>query len=159
MAEIVDDILMLARTGHRVDPTNAIDLDAMATGCWANVDTQDASLDIESNVQVKADQVHIQNLLENLIRNAVEHGGGAVTVRLGKLSDADGFYVEDDGFGIPPEDRDRVFESGYSSVEGNVGLGLNIVREIAESHDWDVTLTDSQNGGTRFEFSNVTIID
>ena len=159
IAEIVDGVLMLARTGHRVDPTDSVDLDTMATGCWANVDTRDASLIIESNVALKADEVHIRNLLENLIRNAVEHGGATVTVYLGELSGKEGFYVEDDGSGIPSENREQVFESGFSSVEENVGLGLNIVREIAESHGWDVRLTDSQEGGTRFEFTGVTMIE
>ena len=158
MAEIVDDILTLARTGHRIDPTDSIDLDRVATGCWTNVETGAASLFIESNVAFRADEVHIQNLLENLIRNAVEHGGADVSVRLGKLNEGDGFYVEDDGSGIPDDDRAQVFESGYSSVEGNVGLGLNIVREIADAHGWDITLTEGQEGGARFEFSNVTIL-
>ena len=156
MAEIVDGILMLARTGHRIDPTDSVDLDRVATGCWTNVDTEDASLIIESNVQFQADEVHIQNLLENLIRNAVEHGGPSVSVRLGELETRNGFYVEDDGSGIPPDDRAQVFESGFSSVDTNVGLGLNIVREIADSHGWDVDLTDGPEGGARFEFSGVT---
>ncbi|PSQ30058.1 hypothetical protein BRD09_05685 [Halobacteriales archaeon SW_10_68_16] len=63
--------------------------------------------------------------------------------------------VEDDGLGIPPEDRDRVFESGYSTSPEGTGFGLSIVRRIAEAHDWNLTLVAGSDGGARFEFTGV----
>ena len=68
---------------------------------------------------------------------------------------AGGFYVEDDGVGIPPDERELVFESGYSTAPGGNGLGLAIVRVIAEAHGWTVDVTESGAGGARFEFSGV----
>jgi PAS domain S-box-containing protein len=74
----------------------------------------------------------------------------------GRDSDArGGFYVEDDGPGIPPDVRDTVFEAGYSAKPNGTGLGLMIVREIADAHGWDVTVTDGSTGGARFEVRNV----
>ena len=88
--------------------------------------------------------------------DAVEHGGADVTVRVGTLEETDpGFYVADDGAGIPEDVREEVFERGVSGGDGT-GFGLAIVAEIAEAHGWEVTATDSDEGGARFEFRGVT---
>jgi len=76
-----------------------------------------------------------------------------VTITVGER--ADGFYLEDDGPGIPPEDRENLFDPGYSTVEDGVGFGLTIVETVAEGHGWDVRVTDGTSGGTRFEFADV----
>ncbi|AXG06009.1 GAF domain-containing protein [Haloplanus rubicundus] len=75
----------------------------------------------------------------------------AVTVTVGRT--ADGFYVEDDGPGIPESERDRVFEGGYTTADGGTGFGLNIVRTVAEAHGWTVAVTEGAAGGARFEFT------
>ncbi|AUV82392.1 hypothetical protein C2R22_12680 [Salinigranum rubrum] len=78
-----------------------------------------------------------------------------VTVRVGHVED-DGapraFFVEDDGPGIDPDRRDQVFESGYSTSREGTGLGLDIVKAIATSHEWDVALSEGTLGGARFTF-------
>ncbi|MFB6270947.1 MAG: sensor histidine kinase, partial [Halobacterium sp.] len=75
-----------------------------------------------------------------------------LTVTVGSLDDADGFYVADDGPGIPEAERDSVFEMGYSTDVDGTGFGLAIVESVADAHDWDVTVTESRDGGARFEF-------
>jgi signal transduction histidine kinase len=80
---------------------------------------------------------------------------GAVAVRVGTTDG--GFYVEDDGPGIPEADREGIFEAGYSTADGSSGFGLTIVREIAEAHGWSVAVTDGASGGARFEFSGVEV--
>jgi two-component system OmpR family sensor kinase len=85
---------------------------------------------------------------------AFVRGGGTdadVTVTVGRT--ADGFYVEDDGPGIPEAERDHVFEMGYSTADGGTGFGLNIVRTVAEAHGWTVAVTEGAAGGARFEFT------
>jgi Signal transduction histidine kinase len=67
----------------------------------------------------------------------------------------DGFYLADDGPGIPEEDRDRVLDRGYSTTADGTGLGLAIVATVAEAHGWTVSVTDSIGGGARFEFTGV----
>ncbi len=106
--------------------------------------------------------------MSNLLRNSVEHGSTRaqapsdrtaehdeenLTVRVGTVEDTDrhGFYVADDGPGIPSEDREQVFEGGYSTGENGTGFGLKIVQRIAEVHGWTVTATESEAGGARFE--------
>ena len=79
-----------------------------------------------------------------------------VTVEVGAL-DGDGFYVADDGPGIPDADREEIFEYGHTTDEDGTGFGLAIVSTIADAHGWDVTVTDSADGGARFEFSRVTV--
>ncbi len=70
----------------------------------------------------------------------------------GGETDVDGFYVADDGPGISPEDRDQVFESGYTTADHGTGFGLTIVEQIADAHDWTIDVTESADGGARFEF-------
>jgi signal transduction histidine kinase len=97
----------------------------------------------------------LQQLFENLFRNALEHGETVETVAVGALGDGPGFYVADDGVGIPESERDEVFESGYTTNEDGTGFGLAIVTDIADAHGWDVTVTESESGGARFEVRGV----
>jgi PAS domain S-box-containing protein len=86
-----------------------------------------------------------------------ENGGGdvpTVVVTVGTLEEDGecvGFYVEDDGPGIPKEIRDEVFESGYTTGEGGTGFGLAIVEDIVEAHGWRVAAVAGSSGGARFE--------
>ena len=117
------------------------------------VETDDATLVADTDRLVRADRSRLRQLLENCIRNAVEHGGPAVTVD--DLDD--GFAVEDDGPGIPAAERDRVFEAGYSSAPGGTGLGLPIVQRVAEAHGWEVAVGESDDGGARFGVTGVEL--
>jgi PAS domain S-box-containing protein len=152
---LIDDLLTLARTGEPLADREEVPLREVADRCWANVETRDARLALETTRLVRADASRLEQLLENLFRNAVEHGGSAVTVRVGDLSDADGFYVADDGAGVPPDLRSRVFEGGFTTRTEGTGFGLAIVRQVAEAHDWTVRLTESEGGGARFEFAGL----
>ncbi|NLV02318.1 sensor histidine kinase [Haloferax volcanii] len=87
-------------------------------------------------------------------RADADGGTPGVNVRVGPLED--GFFVEDDGPGIPPEEQDRIFESGYSTDSRGTGLGLAIVAGVADAHGWEVTATTGKNGGARFEFRGVS---
>ena len=80
-----------------------------------------------------------------------------LTVTLGRH--ADGFYVEDDGSGVPPEERDEVFDYEFSTDEDGTGLGLAIVEAIARAHGWSVGMTEGSDGGARVVFSGVDVAD
>ena len=67
----------------------------------------------------------------------------------------DGFYVSDDGPGIPVDERDQVFKFGHSTSDSGTGFGLNIVKEIVETHDWKISVTEEETGGARFEITGV----
>ena len=153
MADIIDEVLTLAREGEGIHAPEPVALDAVAREAWGNVETGDASLGVADDSRFAAERERLVRLLENLFRNSLEHGGPDVTVTAGSLPD--GFYVADDGPGIPEGERDHVLEYGYSTAEGGTGFGLSIVTAIAEAHGWDVTVTESGAGGARFEFRGV----
>ncbi len=154
MASLVDDVLSLAKEGDDALDPEPVALDEAVHHCWQHVATADASLEVDTDRRIIADANRLQHLLENVLRNAVEHGGRDVTVTIGTLQE--GFFVEDDGPGIPEGDREQIFEPGYSTSDDGTGLGLSIVRDIADAHGWEVSVTDRSGGGTRFEFSGVT---
>ena len=150
---LIEDLLTLARGETTVTEPAELDLDVVATEAWGYVDTDEATLAVRDEVPlVWGEEGRLIQLFENLFRNAVEHGGSDVTVTIGRLSDGEGFYVEDDGTGIPPDQRDTVFDHGVTSSEGGTGFGLSIVSDIAKAHDWTVSVTDGTDGGARFEF-------
>jgi signal transduction histidine kinase len=76
-----------------------------------------------------------------------------VTVTVGALTE--GFYVADDGPGIPADERETVFEAGYTTAADGTGFGLNIVKRIADAHGWTVSATESEAGGARIEVTGV----
>lgn len=156
MEAIIEDTLVLARQGRTVAGTEPVDVSAVAPLCWETVDTADAELEVVEPFEIRADADRLRHLLENLFRNAVEHGGEAVSVRVGPIDD-DGFYVADDGTGLPPDDRETLFEHGYTTRSDGTGFGLTIVREIAQAHGWSVDVTESERGGSRFEFTDVDV--
>ncbi|AZH25326.1 PAS domain S-box protein [Haloplanus aerogenes] len=198
MDRLIDDLLMLAGHRNRGIELTSIDLDSFVDRCWANVVTDGATLDRRTERTIMADESRLAQLFENLFRNSVEHGstdgrpeaddaedtfergatddeaasnaagGGedAVTITVGPLPD--GFYVADDGPGIPESERDRIFEAGYSTNDGGTGLGLAIVLDVVESHDWEIDVVESHDweidvvesdtGGARFEITGVEIV-
>jgi PAS domain S-box-containing protein len=151
--DIIDVMLVLTRGREAVGDRAPVAMGDAARDAWGDVDAPDAALDVELDDVIEADETYIQHLFRNLLENAVEHGGSDVAV--GSLED--GFYVADDGPGIPAEDRDAIFEEGYTTTadNGGTGLGLAFVRKLAEVYEWDVAVTESAAGGARFEFRNV----
>lgn len=156
MGEIISDTLTLARQGQVVSDPEPIALINVVGTCWKNVRTDGGTIEIENEVTIIGDRSRLQHLFENLFRNAVEQGGGDVTVRVGQIDDH-GIYVEDTGPGIPEDNREAVFEPGHTSSSGGTGFGLTIVKRIAEAHGWQVTVVDGTDGGARFEFTDVDL--
>ena len=157
METLIDDLLTLARDGHGVDGTERVPLRELADACWQSVETPSASLRVETDRAVRADRSRLRQVFENLVRNAVEHGGEDVTVAVGDVDG--GFYVADDGPGIPEADRESVFEPGFTTNDDGTGFGLEIVEAVASAHGWDVRVTDAEGGGARFEFTGVDVLD
>jgi PAS domain S-box-containing protein len=232
MGQLIDEILTLARQGQEVMDSEAVAIDTVSTRAWRHVDTGDATLSVTTDREVTADGNRVCELLENLFRNAVEHGstsprswapedsvehgstdnrtqsgdavehdstgprsqapedsGGRspsgsrpeaddsvehgptsnrtdpatdaqrgsdpVAIEIGWLDEQAGFYVADDGPGIPAADRTEVFEAGYTTTADGTGFGLSIVRRIAEDHGWSVSVVESDRGGARFEFAGI----
>jgi PAS domain S-box-containing protein len=156
MDEIIDATLTLAREGQVVDETEAVDLDDLAERCFRTVAPEAATLRVCTELTLEADRERLRHVLENLLANAVDHAGEDVTVRVDNLDD--GFYVSDDGPGIPEEEREDVFEAGYSRAESGTGFGLAIAEEIVEAHGWEIEATESEAGGARFDITDVETV-
>ena len=169
MDALVENLLELARYGSVVEDPDAVDLSAVAAEAWSTVDTGTATLHCRTDLAVEADAPRLRQLLENLFRNAVQHGGPDATVEMGPLGDSAesppaGFYVADDGPGVPDADRERVFDHGFTTAEDGTGFGLAIVADVADTHGWSVRLgrstaraSDGDGTGARFEFSGVAV--
>ena len=174
MDEMIDDMLTMARADTVVEDTETIDLDALVTDAWETTQTSDATLEaaIPAETTVEGDPALLRHVFENLFRNAVEHGttrgessgsgtadtdvrtdGDGITVTVGVFDtpDAWGFYIEDDGHGIPAAERDKIFEHGHTTSESGTGFGLAIVSDLIEAHGWTIAVADGTAGGARFD--------
>ncbi|WP_252699924.1 sensor histidine kinase [Natronosalvus vescus] len=162
MDRLTDDLLELARHGRIVEP---IDLVAVVERAWGSVPTDDAVLDLGADLEgtTYGDAERVQEALENLFRNSMEHGHTSanvgVCVRLERLRN--GIAVSDDGPGIPDSKKGEVFDLGYTDSIDGTGYGLYIVDQIVTAHDWSirVTDTDADDGGARFEITGLEFDD
>ena len=153
METLLSDLLTLSKAGEAIDEREQVALGDVAEKAWESVPTSDATLQITTHDTVPADASRLRQLFENLFRNAIEHGGEDVTVTTGEL--AHGFYIEDDGPGIPEDERAAVFESGHSTTTDGTGFGLAIVADIVDAHGWEIRATESDSGGARFEITGL----
>lgn len=161
MNNMIDDVLTLAREGSAVDEEELepINLDDLLDDTWGVVDTKDCQLERPDTLpQIEGDRSRVRQIFENLFRNSVTHAGNDVTISVGVLDGGYGFYIEDNGPGIDDDIKDNLFEQGFTTDDEGTGFGLNIVKEIANAHGWDVRVVDAESGGARFEVSDIDSI-
>ncbi|WP_417765087.1 sensor histidine kinase [Sphaerisporangium dianthi] len=121
---------------------------------WA--ESYEVRLDLEAAVTVTAASWQIARLLANLLDNALRHATRRLEVDLRRAGDHVELAVADDGQGIPPADRERIFhrfsrlDTARSRDRGGAGLGLAIAREIATAHHGTLHVEESADGGARF---------
>ena len=112
------------------------------------------TVDIPSDFTVNADRMHLSNILNNLIDNAVKYSGEKVAIHI--AAEEDRLTVSDNGIGISPSDLKHIFEKFYRAHTGNLhdvkgyGLGLYYVHSIVEKHDWSITVQSELGKGTVF---------
>ena len=150
--EIVDDVLSLARDGADIDDPVPVSLAETVDEAWSTTASGSISLEQGELGTVEGDPSRLRSLFENLFRNVGDHCPDGTTVTVGSLPDRHGFFVADDGPGMSADERQRAFESGYTTAEEGTGIGLSTVKTIADAHDWSVRVVESDSGGTRFEF-------
>lgn len=153
METLIDDLLTLTRETDRELAVETVSLDELSEACWRRIDAPAATLITENLRPIQADASQLRQLLVNLFRNAVNHGGSDVTVTIGSLTN--GFYIEDDGEGLPADTTADIFEAGYSTADEGTGIGLAIVKQIVQAHDWEITVINGSQGGARFEITDV----
>jgi len=181
MDNLIDEVLRMARHGTAVTDPQSVDLTAVVRRA-SDIVGPAVTVVVDDLETVEGAPERLCTLFENLFRNAVEHGAqpasgrfapgdalehgstssreredgdpadgvDVVSVRVGPTDD--GFYVEDDGPGIPEDDRASVFDWDVTTTEHGTGYGLAVVRTIARAHGWEVSATEGEEGGARFEF-------
>jgi signal transduction histidine kinase len=167
MERLVTDLLTLARTG--VAATKAADPAEVDLGDLVLRAVVEARVEGAGKVAIDASQVSggrvvgqddlLQRAVSNLLSNAIRHAVSTVKVSVQTVSGSVLVTVEDDGPGVPEQERERIFErfvrldESRTRSDGGAGLGLAIVAEIAVAHDGGVTVSSSGLGGARFELS------
>lgn len=159
MQHLVDDLLLLARADERGLSTarDDVDLDDLTASEVERL-CRETSLAIRTDVtptRVVGDTVRLSRMLRNLLDNAARHARSQVCVTAHARGENAVLTVEDDGPGIAPADRERVFgrfvrlDANRSRSEGGAGLGLAIVREIVAAHQGSVAISDGTGGGAK----------
>ncbi len=154
---VLDDLTELADHGGAGDVA-AFDLVGLARDVVSDLDVAD-SVEVrvvgDGAVEIVGNRVRLRRAIENLVRNATAHASSEVVVTV-QHEPAPTIVVDDDGPGVPADDRTRVFDrfvrldDARSRHDGGAGLGLAIVASIAADHDADVRCEESPSGGARF---------
>ncbi|TKX72169.1 PAS domain-containing protein [Halorubrum sp. GN11GM_10-3_MGM] len=159
--QLVSELLTLARQGTGMDEPAEFALASVARDAWetAAEGDADAELVVTGDAQVYGDRGRMRQALANLFRNATEHATPAASetdseepcdaaddLTVLVTATDEGFLVADDGTGIDPDDRESVFESGFTTRADGTGYGLDIVRGVVESHGWRVELRGPADG-------------
>ena len=111
------------------------------------------ALPAQKSVRFAGDAHHVEEVLANLIRNAVEAKGLGAHIALFAESDGPGWvriHVDDDGPGIPHELRTNIFKPFTTTKRKGTGLGLAICKKIVEEHGGTISIEDAPTGGARF---------
>jgi signal transduction histidine kinase len=163
MEAMVEDLLRLARSESagsmrletlELEPLLVAEVEGLAFSA-----DRELKVGVVTNRPVDIDREQMARALSNLVANAIAHtpDGGHVEVSARDCGSGVALSVDDDGPGVPPAERDRVFDrftrldQSRTSASGGSGLGLAIVRAIAEAHGGSVSCSVSPLGGARFE--------
>ena len=150
---LLTDLSRIGSTACPVTETDSLSLADVATEVWAADGYEDATLDVSTDAAVDAESNRLQLLFRELFDNAVAHSEGPVTVTVGDTES--GFYVADDGPGIPETDRGDVFDQGFGTTRDGEGYGLFLVDTAARAHGWTVSVSDSDTGGARIDVTTM----
>ena len=165
MTHIVQDLLTLSRfdSGHsELNLTTFPFAGLLEESCQAmriEAQRRGHTLRLEGTgglPAIRADRERISQVVMNVLSNAIKYtpDGGRIVLTAGCTTDRVWLEVADNGIGIPPEDRDRIFERFYrvdkarSRESGGTGLGLSIAQEIVRQHQGSLTLVDRPGPGT-----------
>lgn len=167
---LIEDLLTISRLESRQVILNVqeVHLAALVEKVFDDLHSRadEKAIRLESTVPAdfvaRADADRLQQVFFNLIENAIKYGRGEGNVTVGGRERPDDkleLWVKDDGSGIPPEAKDRIFERFYrvdrarSRETGGTGLGLSIVKHIVQAHEGDVWVTSELGKGATFYFT------
>ena len=156
MEAMLNAYLDFAR-GDVDEPAQEVDLDGLLTASARSFDDGRADIGVEASgcQPVVVRPTAFRRLVDNIVSNAVRYGGGHVFIRVEQREGWTSIMVDDDGAGIPDDEREAVFRAFYRRDEARnqdipgTGLGLSIARDVARSHGGEISLAVSPEGGLR----------
>ena len=146
---LLEELSTVASVTASIDGTDTVDLAEMAENVWRASGGPVDRLRVETDRTYEANPDCLRLIFERLFDNTVVHAGLDATVTVGDTQA--GFYVADDGPGIPADDRERIFEQGYGTSREGEGYGLFVADSVASAHGWDIVAGESDAGGARFD--------
>ena len=155
MQEMIDALLQYSRVHTRGDEFVDVDVETVFEETTQSlamlVGEEDATVHSGDLPRVTADRSQVGQLLQNLVKNAIEHAGPEPTVEVDAVHEGDQvhFTVSDDGPGIDDSQHDRIFEI-FKSNEGGTGIGLAMCKRIAQRHDGDIWVESESGAGATF---------
>ena len=165
MAKLIDELLTISRMDRNTQKMNFEDIDIselLNFVCDEQVEIHEKSTQlirsIPPGIHAKADHILLARLFINLISNAYQYGGGKIVVALEENRDNVIFTVSDNGIGISEENLPKIWERFYqvnparTNENGSMGLGLAMVKQIAERHGGNVKVNSKPENGTVFTF-------
>jgi signal transduction histidine kinase len=159
MQALVEDLLDSARAQQALGPSVVVPVDVAALAAQAARAARvafgrEVTVVVRSQAEAAGDPKRLRQALDNLVVNAIKHAPPDAEVRLvvERAKDRVLLAVEDTGPGVPPEAREAVFErfAQLGGEPGGAGLGLYIVKTIAETHDGRAYVEDAPGSGARF---------
>lgn len=160
LSHLIDDLLALSRIDETAtSATEDIDLDDLITSEANRPRPTPVRTSIPAPVRITGNAALVARALRNLVDNAARYANTDVLISLRRHDDQAVINVDDDGPGIPPDQRDRVFQrfaridEARDRQRGGSGLGLAIAREVARAHHGDLTVSTSPLGGARLTFA------
>lgn len=163
---IMDDSLEWVQKGKPITKTSEVDIQTLVNELWYLIADTGTKIKLVDKFEVNANWSRLMELFENLIKNMIANNDQDITIRVGEIqhmytttrapsNGLSGFYVECDGRSVPDVDSEKVFQPADVTRMDETGFKLSIVKQIAEAHGWEVTLTESYDDGVRFEFTGV----
>jgi signal transduction histidine kinase len=146
---MTSDSVSFVEAGQVVTEWDRRSVDEIVEATWEQLSTGENTLVTES-VSVRGDPERLRRLVSELLTNALAHTDDPVQVSVGPLEESRGFYLADTGEGVPEDEREFVFDRGYTTDPDRDGNGLALAREIAGAHDWQLRLAEGSTGA-RFE--------
>jgi len=164
MQDMIDALLEYSRVKTQAEAFEAVDADAVLDEVLQDLEVliaeYDATVERGDLPVVEADGDQLGQVLQNLLKNAIEHGGVAdgpptVSVTATDVGDAHRFSVGDDGPGIPPEQQSDVFEifEHGGTEDSGTGIGLAVCERIVDRHDGDIWVESTEGEGATFHFT------
>ncbi|TPM27134.1 HAMP domain-containing sensor histidine kinase [Mesorhizobium sp. B2-3-5] len=161
LSTLTDQLLDLQRLDRQTSPFETVDLVAIARGVIVDLAPMAFSAGYEMSFEPEGDTVFatgdriaIERAVTNIVQNAIEHGGRAGKITVSVTTPAT-IEVRDEGDGVPPAERERIFEPFYRlrPQDHGAGLGLNLVQQIMQLHGGRVEIFDGKPSGACFRMS------